>query len=79
MEVKEIFDLVAKNAADIKPDLVNYSFKGNESLAELGLNSVDRVEVIMTTLMALNLRISLVELSKARNMMELSELIYEKR
>lgn len=48
-------------------------------MADLGANSVDRAEIIMMTLEALSLQIPSIELSEARNLGGLAEILFEKK
>jgi len=47
-------------------------------LADLGANSIDRAEIVTMTLEALSLSIPRVALSEARNIGDLTRIIYEK-
>jgi polyketide biosynthesis acyl carrier protein len=59
----------------VLPDLESRELSPQDSLRDLGANSIDRSEIIMMTLEALRLRVPLVDLAGARNMGELAALI----
>jgi len=73
-----IFDIIAGHARDVLPELVGQPLCGQDSLRELGANSIDRAEILMLTTASLGLRIPLVELSQPRNMGELADLLAAK-
>lgn len=74
----EIFSLLVEHAREVVPELEQHQFQWEDRLADLGANSVDRAEIIMMTLEALSLQIPRIELSEARNLGGLAEILYEK-
>jgi polyketide biosynthesis acyl carrier protein len=60
------------------PELGDHRFQRTDRLAELGANSVDRADILMTVLEALALRIPRVELFGAANIGELVDLLHAK-
>lgn len=78
MTVQQIFELIVGNLVDVMPDLAQHSFQMTDSMKELGANSIDRMEVVVSTLEALDLKLPLVATIAAANMGELAELLHEK-
>lgn len=78
MDKEKILDIIQEHTREVLPELEEHIFQPTERLTDLGANSVDRAEIIMMTLETLALTIPRVELSGARNMRELAEILYEK-
>jgi polyketide biosynthesis acyl carrier protein len=51
----------------------------SSSLRDLGANSIDRAEIITQVISTLDLNVPLVDLAAARNIGELTELLYAKQ
>ncbi|QYF93469.1 acyl carrier protein [Massilia sp. PAMC28688] len=75
MDQNKIFETIATHARDVMPALATRQLNPTDSLKALGANSIDRSEIIMMTLESLGLEMSLVELARAENMGELSEIM----
>jgi polyketide biosynthesis acyl carrier protein len=73
-----IFNIIVQHSCEVIPELESHSFVETDRLADLGANSMDRADIIMMTLESLSLEIPLVELAKAKNLGELTALLYEK-
>jgi polyketide biosynthesis acyl carrier protein len=78
MSKDDIFKLLIRNICEVIPDLKGHDFKPDDRLADLGANSVDRADIVMMTMEALSLQIPRVELSGAKNIGELTNVLYEK-
>jgi len=78
MNPEAIFNLIVENTREVVFELEDHDFKMDDSLKELGANSIDRSEIIMMTLEALDKQLPLVEFAKAGNMGELAKLIHER-
>ena len=78
MNRQQIFDLIVHHTREVIPDLHTAHVRTNDSLRELGANSVDRSEILMMTLASLRARISLVDLARAENIGELAGIIHGK-
>ena len=70
--------LIAK-VREIVPDLAGREIAGTDSMAELGLDSIERSEVLLLGLQALGLTTPLVQLHGPRNLGELADLLHGKR
>lgn len=75
----EIVHLIKENLVEIIPELAGEEIAVDETLVDLGANSVDRGELITLTLERLNLDISRIEFVSAQTISELADLIVEKK
>jgi polyketide biosynthesis acyl carrier protein len=78
MSADELFDLVVSCTREVIPELNDHAFQRTDRLVELGANSVDRADILMTVLEALALRIPRVQLFGASNIGELVDLLHAK-
>ena len=78
MTKTEMLDLIARHTREILPGLDAHQFVASDRLADLGANSVDRVEVAMLMQESLGLSVSRVELFGPKNIGELAELFLGK-
>nr|WP_013933277.1 phosphopantetheine-binding protein [Pseudoalteromonas sp. SANK 73390]CBK62725.1 tacpC [Pseudoalteromonas sp. SANK 73390] len=69
-----VFDCIRQ----VIPTLQDHTFKQGESLAALGVNSMERVEVIVDILAALSLRMPMTETMPATNIDELIGLLHDR-
>ncbi|SMO91362.1 acyl carrier protein [Melghirimyces algeriensis] len=74
----EIFNIIKNHSCEVIPELVSHQFLPHDRLTDLGANSVDRAEIVMMTLEALDLQIPPAELSAVRNIGELAEMLYQR-
>lgn len=75
MEKQAIFDLIVKHAREVVPALEERDLGPEDSLRQLGANSVDRSEIILMTLEALSLNMSLVSMARAENLGQLADIM----
>ena len=78
MGPEAVFDTLLAQIRDVVPELGEHAFTRTESMADLGVNSIERSEVLLLTLDALGLKMSPVAFHGARNIGELSDLIHAK-
>lgn len=78
MDKQAIFALIARHAGEVIPHLEQHNFQWSDSLRALGANSIDRSEIVMMTLEAMELDIPLAETIRAENIGELAALLHEK-
>lgn len=71
-----IWEVVKKSINEVLPDLATFDFSQKNSLRNLGVNSVDRAEIIMLTLAQLKLKIPMVDFVQAKSIEELIEIFY---
>ena len=70
-----VFAVIVRSVREVVPELDTHSFQAGDQLKELGLDSVERSEVIVLTLQALGLAIPLREVHGPRNLGELADLL----
>ncbi|MEL6561322.1 MAG: acyl carrier protein [Bacteroidota bacterium] len=78
MTKDEILDVLKTNLYEIIPELEDEEFSVNEKLVDLGLNSIDRGELITLTLESLDSDVSRIEFVKAQTIQELADVFIEK-
>lgn len=78
MNSQQILDILVTEIRDTLPDLADQPITASDSMAELGVDSIERSEVILATLEKLELKIPLVELYGPQNIGELAELLHAK-
>ena len=76
MQRHEIFEVIKLNILKVIPDIHSDLITIDKSLKDLGANSVDRVEVVQYTMEDLNLKIPRVEIGKANNLSDLTDIFY---
>lgn len=78
MDKEAIVNVITGHACVVVPKLEDYQFQADDSLRDLGANSIDRSEIIMMTLETLSLRTPLIDFAEAENIQELAEIFLEK-
>ncbi|PJH94321.1 acyl carrier protein [Bacillus sp. SN1] len=78
MDKQKIFEVLVTNICEVLPELDGHRFEPEDQLVELGADSVDRAEIITMVLEDLSLKIPRIELSGAKNIGELAEVLYDK-
>src|SRR5690348_2305558 len=78
MEKNDIFMIIKEKVSLVMDDIDQNKINQSVSLKELGLNSIDRAEIIMLTLEALQLKSSLVDFAVAKNIGELCDIMKSK-
>ncbi len=68
---EEIFELLKSNLLEIVPEIHPDQVQPVVSMKDLGANSIDRVDVILQTMEALELKFPLHELGELTNMQAL--------
>ncbi len=77
MTKEETFPLITEAIREILPELADHTFQASDSLEDLGANSMDRAEIVMIVLEAMDLEIPLVDTYGPRNLGELAERLSE--
>jgi len=77
MTKEDIFGIIKKNILKVLMDIDTNKININQSLKDLGANSVDRVEIAQYSMEDLNLIIPRVELGYARNIKDLVDILYK--
>lgn len=78
MTKEEIFGIIKRNLLEILPDLSEDEINLNQSMKDLGANSVDRMDVIIQTKEELDLKFPLNELGGVENLQGLIEFFHTK-
>jgi polyketide biosynthesis acyl carrier protein len=73
MGKEEVLVLITGAMREILPDLQDHDFRESDSMDDLGANSMDRAEIVMTVLERMSLNIPLVETFGPHNLGELAE------
>ena len=58
MNREEVFDLIVKHTCEVIPELEEHNFVERDRLSELGANSMDRSEIVIMTLEAVQLKVA---------------------
>ncbi|TAK73855.1 MAG: acyl carrier protein [Gammaproteobacteria bacterium] len=77
MTQDQIFEVIKKSVLDILIDIEPELIKIDKSLKDLGANSIDRIEVISSTLEQLNLKLPLMTFKNATNIREIVDIFHE--
>ena len=70
-ETQKIFEIVKANILAVLPELESGSIHPTSSMRELGLNSIDRADVVINSMEQLELKIPLSEVAAMKNIQEL--------
>lgn len=79
MDSNSILAIITENIRAVVPDLSETPIAASDAMSQLGLDSVERQEVVMLTLEAIGLEIPLVQLRGPRTIGELAVLLHAKR
>ena len=79
MNKTTVLNIIKENLLEILPELEDSVVPYDVTLIDLGMNSVDRSELITLTLERLALDVSRIEFVGAHTMNELADLIMEKQ
>ncbi|NEQ83297.1 MAG: acyl carrier protein [Moorea sp. SIO2I5] len=74
MNKKQIFNIIKKYTCEIAPELKKVPIGPTDSLKNLGIDSVNRAEIIMMVMENLSLNIPRIELAGAQNLGELADI-----
>jgi len=74
MKKEQIFNIIKKYTCEIAPELEKVSIQPTDSLKNLGIDSVNRAEIIMMVMEDLSLNIPRIELAGAKNLGELADI-----
>ncbi len=78
MDRDKILTIIRKSIREIAPELEDASLAPTDSLKQLGVDSVNRAEIMMMVMEELSLNIPRVELAGAKNIGELADLFAAK-
>lgn len=78
MTKEEVFGIIRRNLLEILPDLNVEEIVPTQSMKDLGANSVDRMDVVIQTKEALDLKFPLNELGGIENLQGLTDFFHLK-
>lgn len=73
-----VFAALLAQIRDVVPELTGHELTRADSMVDLGVNSIERSEVLLLTLDALGLKVSPLAFHGARNLGELTDLLHAK-
>jgi polyketide biosynthesis acyl carrier protein len=71
MDKAYIFSILKNGIAEIMTDLDTNSITLQESLRDLGMNSVDRADILLQTMDSLQISVPMIEFAAAQNIGEI--------
>lgn len=77
MDKNEIFEIIKENILEVIPELTVENITMNDSLKEIGANSVDRADILMFSMESLDIRIPMVKFGNAKNIGDIIDIMYE--
>nr|5KP6_B Chain B, CurB [Lyngbya majuscula]5KP8_B Chain B, CurB [Lyngbya majuscula] len=78
MSKEQVLKIIKKYTREIAPELEDSPLEPTDSLKKLGIDSVNRAEIIMMVMEDLSLNIPRIELAGAKNIGELADLFAAK-
>lgn len=75
MDRTHIIGLIATEIRDILPELSDQSIGPDDLMADLGLDSIERSEVVLTVLEKMNLKVPMTRVHGPANIGELADLL----
>jgi polyketide biosynthesis acyl carrier protein len=73
-----IFAVIVDTIREVVPELATHPIGRGDSMADLGVNSIERNEVVLLTLQAVELDLPTVQLHGPKNIGELADLLNAK-
>ncbi|MFI1285107.1 phosphopantetheine-binding protein [Streptomyces sp. NPDC020858] len=77
MTPDEIFAVVRRNLIEVVPDLTESQITLDHTMRELGANSIDRMDVVITTQDDLGVRVPAEQLTRANDLRSLVAVLSE--
>lgn len=77
MNEQKIYEVMKKIIYEIIPQQKDKSISMQESLRNLGANSIDRAEIIIRTMEELNIKIPMIKFANAKNINEIVSIFLE--
>lgn len=79
MQEQEVLNVLVGAIVEVRPDLQERDLQAHDSLLALGVDSIDRAEIIMDVLRELELKIALIDTFGPTNLGELATLLAARR
>jgi polyketide biosynthesis acyl carrier protein len=77
MTREDAMNVIINNIFDILPELEGTEIQESDSLLALGANSIDRADIIMSTLEDLQVKMPMIAFGEAKNIGEIVTIIVE--
>ena len=77
MDKQSILKQLQQNIVTVVPGLEGSTLGPEDSLRELGANSIDRAEIIIITMASLKIKQPLIAFAKAKNIGEIVEILHQ--
>lgn len=78
MDSDSIAAIIIREIRRVVPDLEGQAIGRTDAMADLGVDSIERSEIVVATLEALDLEVPMVQLHGPRNIGELADLLHAK-
>lgn len=79
MKFEQVYKIVQDSIIEILPDIQREQINIEDSLANLGANSIDRMDIIINSMEGVGLKIPLVEFGELKNIKGIVSLLYDKK
>ncbi|SYX85253.1 acyl carrier protein [Paenibacillus alvei] len=77
MTRESIFQIIVEHIREVLPELAGKQITQEDSLRELGANSVDRMEILVSVMQTLGVKIPMIKFGKASNIGDLVHIFQE--
>ncbi|MCF6336408.1 MAG: acyl carrier protein [Gammaproteobacteria bacterium] len=77
MEKENIFSVVKEAIADVLPDVDTEAVSIEQNLKSLGANSIDRTEIVMSSMEKLGIKLPLVSFGGVENIEEMVDILVD--
>jgi polyketide biosynthesis acyl carrier protein len=77
MNKQDVFEKLREIIIEYIPELSSVSFTMEDSLHELGANSVDRMDIIIDIMEELGVKVSLIKFAEAKNIKDIIDILCE--
>jgi len=78
LDSNAIFQILINEIRSIIPELEDHPIARGDAMADLGVNSMERGDILVSTLEAIELEVPMTQLFGPRNLGELADLIHAK-
>jgi len=78
LDSDSIAAIIIREIRRVVPDLEGRAIGRTDAMADLGVDSIERSEIVIATLEALDLEVPMVQLHGPRNIGELADLLHAK-
>ncbi|MFC3051550.1 phosphopantetheine-binding protein [Kordiimonas pumila] len=79
MSTTDILNILISEIHECVPELIDQPITAETSMTEIGINSMERAEILIATLEAMDLTVPMTSLHGPKNLGELSELLHAKK